>query len=150
MTFQDYQNVYIYAPATLWLAYGIAILIAAASVVVGLVAVLSAGASYSCNFSTIVRATRNAEISAHVEEDDHGKNPLPKHLAEATVNFRRPLKKEDYEALRKRYLQVSPSPSDWKISPVRPSKSVLGAFLRKDADDRHTLSLYISPPRLMI
>jgi hypothetical protein len=40
------------------------------------------------DFSTILRTTRNADMSAHLAEDDgDGRAPLPKHLKNATINF---------------------------------------------------------------
>ncbi|KAK5125237.1 hypothetical protein LTR85_000913 [Meristemomyces frigidus] len=70
---------------TLWLAYGLAILCTAIAVVLGFLAILSNGASYSNNFSTITRSARNAELSVEVEPDDTGRDPLPRGLAKAIV-----------------------------------------------------------------
>jgi hypothetical protein len=40
------------------------------------------------DFSTILRTTRDADMSAHLAEDDgDGRAPLPKHLRNATINF---------------------------------------------------------------
>lgn len=68
----------------LWIAYGSAILSTALAVCVGMTALLYNGASWNNNFSTIVRVTRIAEMSVEVmDEDDDGRAPLPKYLANA-------------------------------------------------------------------
>ncbi|KAK6386625.1 hypothetical protein LTR65_008824 [Meristemomyces frigidus] len=80
-----FHNVYAYSRSQLWLAYGLAILCTAIAVVLGFCAILSNGASYSNNFSTIVRSARNAELSVDVKPDDTGRDPLPRGLAQAVV-----------------------------------------------------------------
>lgn len=84
VTIDRYGNVYSYAAEKLWLAYGLAIGIVFIDVVFGLITMWQQGVSYTANFSTIVRAAKNADLDAETQEDDHaGKDPLPEHLAHA-------------------------------------------------------------------
>lgn len=72
----------------LWLAYGTALLIASVIVALGCFAILSSDLSYSSSFSTILRTTSHASVSARISSRDAiGQDPLPKHLAEATITF---------------------------------------------------------------
>jgi hypothetical protein len=49
---------------------------------------LAAGVAWSDDFSTIMRTTRDGDLSVHLAEDDRdGRNPLPKHLGNATISF---------------------------------------------------------------
>lgn len=84
----DYHNVYIYASRKLWLAYGIAIAFATAIVALGSFAIVRNRASYSSDFSTILRTSRNADLDHEVEESDRtGHDPLPSYLQKTTVVF---------------------------------------------------------------
>jgi hypothetical protein len=57
-------------------------------VVMGMIALLLNGASYSHNFSTVLRVARGAELSEELRDEDlKGEDPLPKHLADAQVRF---------------------------------------------------------------
>lgn len=88
VTSDVYQNVYAYAAVKLWLAYGIAIGFTLLGVVFGLSAIILNDASYSNDFSTILRTARYARLSREVNLiDSGGSDPLPKHLSEATVSF---------------------------------------------------------------
>lgn len=83
MTFRRYHNIYDYSPQKLWLAYGIALALTALSLVAGLAAMLVNGASYSSNFSTVLRAAHGAQLSVPIrDEDGRGQDPLQKYLAE--------------------------------------------------------------------
>jgi hypothetical protein len=54
----------------------------------GCVAIFSTGISYSASFSTILRTTSHAFVSTKISRDDAiGQDPLPEHLAEATIAF---------------------------------------------------------------
>lgn len=58
------------------------------SVVLGLLAHVANGGSYSTIFSTIMRTTREASLSTPLEfADTSGKDPLPKYIAQATITF---------------------------------------------------------------
>lgn len=88
MTSHTYHNVYSYARFTLWLSYGLAILVAGLAVLIGLFCISLNGASFSHDFSTVLRTTRNAELSVEMkDEDNRGRDPLPKYLADAEVVF---------------------------------------------------------------
>jgi hypothetical protein len=81
-----YRNVYIYTKYKLWLAYGVAIACATTAVSIGLYTIFSTGASYSSDFSTILRAARGAALSNEVElSDADGRDPLPKYLKKTSI-----------------------------------------------------------------
>ena len=82
------QTVYTYAADKLWAAYGAAMSITIVSVIIGISAIFLNDGSYSNAFSTILRATRTAELNVKVEESDlDGKDPLPEYLAKALVKL---------------------------------------------------------------
>lgn len=85
-----YENVYLYAKTKLLLFYGIAILFSIISIFIGLLAMLSEGASYTNNFSTITRTSRHAEMDVAIDSVDiDGEDPLPTYLANANISFRK-------------------------------------------------------------
>lgn len=54
----------------------------------GCVSIFSSGISYSSSFSTVLRTTSHALVSTKISRDDAvGQDPLPEHLAEATIAF---------------------------------------------------------------
>lgn len=70
----------------LWLAYGIAALFTLASVITGMVVILSSGVSYENVFSTVLRTARATELSVEIKSEDlNGASPLPGYLKKATV-----------------------------------------------------------------
>ncbi|KAI1420466.1 hypothetical protein F5Y12DRAFT_719531 [Xylaria sp. FL1777] len=80
--------VYSYVPANLWIAYGSAILAASLALIAGIVALISNGASYNNDFSSILRAAHGAALSISIKpQDAHGAAPLPKYLESATVSW---------------------------------------------------------------
>ena len=88
VTSTTFQNIYAYAPEQLWLAYGLAILFACFTTVIGLFAVCSNHASYSADFSTVLRTTREARISEELRPADlRGQDPLPPHLRNAYITL---------------------------------------------------------------
>jgi hypothetical protein len=90
VTFHEVHTVYIYRAWKLWTAYGIAILLSAIVVLVGLVCMWLNGACYSNRFSTLLRVARGAEISVPIfGEDLSGRDPLPGYLSRARVEFGR-------------------------------------------------------------
>ncbi|USW49231.1 hypothetical protein Slin15195_G025500 [Septoria linicola] len=85
-----YGNVYSYASDKLWLAYGIAIGVCVLNLVIGMLSVVRTRASFTDNFSTIVRVARNASIEADMHEDSlPGKDPLPKRIGNAGLYVRK-------------------------------------------------------------
>lgn len=88
MTLPAYRNIYVYSEFKLWAAYGAAISLALLTVLLGLVAMLMNGVSYSANFSAVFLAARGAVLSEKVRERDlGGEDPLPKYLKGVQVSF---------------------------------------------------------------
>ena len=88
MSVGTYHTVYSYDRTTLWIAYGIPLFFATLVVIAGMFAILLSGASYSGNFSTIVRASRTAKLSVDVaDQDGSGCDPLPKYLERARLDL---------------------------------------------------------------
>jgi hypothetical protein len=83
-----YRNIYVYSPLKLWLAYGLALVFATGAVAAGLLITHRNQASYSNNFSTVLRVSRNAKLNTEFSGRDYsGADPLPSHLATATIEF---------------------------------------------------------------
>lgn len=88
VSLETYHNVYHYDQVTLWIAYGLAILFTLLAAVAGMAALIINGASYSDNFSTIVRISRTAELSVEVMDyDGSGHDPLPTYLKHARIDL---------------------------------------------------------------
>ncbi|KAF2162721.1 hypothetical protein M409DRAFT_26958 [Zasmidium cellare ATCC 36951] len=88
VTRHEYHNVYAYAVVKLWLAYGIAIGFTLLGLCTGLVAMLFNGASFSREFSAVLRAARFADVGVEIRAaDGDGKDPLPKYMEDAEVAF---------------------------------------------------------------
>ena len=80
--------VYDYDVLTLWLSYGIAILFTFFAVACGFCAIVANNASFTNDFSTIVRVARAAELSVHLEAEDRGgEDPLPSYLKLAQLDI---------------------------------------------------------------
>lgn len=89
VTLNLFGNVYSYGADKLWLAYGIAIGVTLLNVLVGLWVMVQTGASFTDNFSTVVRVAKNAAIEEDMQESHlPGKDPLPKRLAKAEIRLR--------------------------------------------------------------
>ncbi|KAJ9499652.1 hypothetical protein H2202_004642 [Exophiala xenobiotica] len=88
-TLRQALNTFTYAPRALFISYGIAVLLAALCLSLGLVAMFGNRVSYTNNFSTILRVTRDSAFSALIEDDEdaNGADPLPKHVADVMVTF---------------------------------------------------------------
>lgn len=77
-----FPNIYVYSAFKLWIAYGIAILSTMIASLIGLIAIISSGASFSNNFSSVMRSAWNAELNVDVRlEDANSRDPLPEYLA---------------------------------------------------------------------
>jgi hypothetical protein len=86
VTVQTYHNVYVYTVRRLWIAYALATAGAIVPVALGLYAIFATGASYSNEFSTILRVSRRAHLDKDVSDvAANGRDPLPKNLAKATL-----------------------------------------------------------------
>jgi hypothetical protein len=81
-----YRNVYIYSEATLWTAYGIAMLLTIVAIGLGVQSIVLNHGSFANSFSTIVRVSRTAPMSAEIlASESRGKHPLPKRLANTRI-----------------------------------------------------------------
>ena len=80
-------NIYSYNARDLWLAYGIATGATLLCTVFGLYAIWRNGAAYQNAFSTFLRTTTDYSYQALVDPVDDGAEPLPKHLAEASIRL---------------------------------------------------------------
>ena len=88
VTTLEYQTIYAYSSDKLWLAYGIAIFLTAFAAAQGLFVIYSNGASYSNNFSAVMRSTWSAELNVDFHQAGADcRDPLPDFLAKATVEF---------------------------------------------------------------
>jgi hypothetical protein len=81
-----YHNIYVYAARRLCIAYSVALACATIVVALGLYAIITNGASYSNEFSTILRVSRHALLDHEVSPGaTDGRDPLPEDLAKATL-----------------------------------------------------------------
>ena len=88
MTIETWCNIYDYSPALLLLPYAFSVALATLAVIWGSICPVSNGASFSPNFSTILRVSREASLTTPVrDEDADGRDPLPEHLAKAGLSF---------------------------------------------------------------
>jgi hypothetical protein len=79
-------NVYSYEPYGLLLAYGIACGAALLATLLGMYGIWrNGGVGYQSIFSTFVRTTRDHVFRDLIDPHDHGAEPLPKKLAEASI-----------------------------------------------------------------
>jgi hypothetical protein len=91
VTVNKMGNIYTYSSEKLWLAYGLAIAITVLNVCLGLLAVFRTGASFTLNFSTIMRAAKNADVSVETDEFTlPGRDPLPEGWKKAVFTMRSP------------------------------------------------------------
>ncbi|KAF1985404.1 hypothetical protein K402DRAFT_108445 [Aulographum hederae CBS 113979] len=88
VTVTSLVNFYVYKSHDLLMAYGISILCTAICVTVGIFSILENKTTFTNNFSTILRTTRNSGIGEVVsEEDSTGADPLPRHVARAVLRY---------------------------------------------------------------
>ncbi|EXJ76753.1 uncharacterized protein A1O5_01261 [Cladophialophora psammophila CBS 110553] len=82
-------NTFTYNPRTLMIAYGLAIFLSAVCLACGLAALYSNGASYTNNFSTVLRMTRDHGFGEFIqdERDCTGADPLPTNIADVEVTY---------------------------------------------------------------
>lgn len=93
MTFETYHNIYAYDSVTLWIAYGVAILVTALAAVIGSTAMWMNGVAYDANFSTVLRTSRIVRTVAEHDkgasgsswDSEDGSRPLPKPLEKAII-----------------------------------------------------------------
>jgi hypothetical protein len=86
VNFQTNINIYSYEPYGLLLAYGIACGVALLAALLGIYGIWrNGGVGYQSIFSTFVRTTRDHVFRDLIDPHDHGTEPLPKKLAEASI-----------------------------------------------------------------
>ncbi|OAP61920.1 hypothetical protein AYL99_04123 [Fonsecaea erecta] len=84
------QNIYTYEAAQLWLAYGIAILANVLCLLTGMFAMRRNGLSYSNDFTTIMRTTRNPNLDLLVPEaESNGAEPVAPRTKKGTLTYQR-------------------------------------------------------------
>lgn len=81
------QNHYLYRPLYLVLPYGIALLFASITAVIGLYSIRLNGVSHSMNFSAILATTRNLELDTLTRGASLGTEPLKKDISEVKLRF---------------------------------------------------------------
>ena len=80
--------VYIYSARRLWLAYGLGLVLTLLVAIVGCWNVISADASYTNRFSTVLRTTRGLELDALVATDyRNGEDPVPRAIKRARLDI---------------------------------------------------------------
>ncbi|KAF5689603.1 hypothetical protein FCIRC_1298 [Fusarium circinatum] len=90
ITYLTTQIAFSYEPRNLFIAYGLGLLASAIIVVIGLLCIKSASASYAATFSTILRTTRNPDIDTIVPAaETSGAEPLSKQLGDTRLVLRR-------------------------------------------------------------
>ncbi|CAG1963029.1 unnamed protein product [Fusarium graminearum] len=90
VTYSSAQNEFSYEPRNLLVAYGVGLFLAWAIVIIGLLCIKSASASYGSSFSTILRTTRNPEIDKIIPvAETTGAEPLSKNLNNVRLVLRR-------------------------------------------------------------
>ncbi|KAF4501988.1 hypothetical protein FAGAP_1779 [Fusarium agapanthi] len=90
ITYLTTQIAFSYEPRNLFIAYGLGLLASAVIVIVGLLCIKSASASYAAAFSTILRTTRNPDIDTIVPAaETSGAEPLSKQLGDTRLLLRR-------------------------------------------------------------
>lgn len=120
-------NVYTYKSTSLFLAYGLAILTSLLANILGIIAYLSNGSAHDRNFSAILGATRERELSDLFDEENHGILPVPKPTKRTLLKFRdmddggwsfrreeRKLDMKDWRALMDRRTSVVKKSGDWR------------------------------------
>ncbi len=113
-TSKFFRSDYVYEPEALIIAYAISNVISLLCVMVGVYAIYQNGASFTNNFSTIVRVTNHLDLEESIDEKDRsGSDPLPKHLAGTVIGFGQQ---------REQVKQEIPNKYDsWSISEPSPS-----------------------------
>ncbi|RGP68681.1 hypothetical protein FSPOR_5151 [Fusarium sporotrichioides] len=118
VTYSSAQNEFSYEPRNLFIAYGTGLLLSAIIVIVGLLCIKSASASYESSFSTILRTTRNPELDTIVPSaETTGAEPLSKHLGNIRLVLRRQedmSESEDSHAEKTTFFAVDSKSSDIK------------------------------------
>ena len=87
-TVQQSVNAFNYNPRVLFISYGTAIGLTSLCLICGFCAIYSNGATYTNNFSTILRTTRDKAFDDSIEDEDcSGADPLPEHIGDVMVEY---------------------------------------------------------------
>lgn len=92
VSYERWQNIYVYDATTLWTAYGVTMFFAALTVLAGIATICEDGAAYDKSFSTILRKSRVMHAVGVTDVDtlvllrDGGSMPLPKELADLVIS----------------------------------------------------------------
>jgi hypothetical protein len=91
VTIHSPQNRYVYTWWRLVLPYVAALALSFLATLIGAWALFANGASYTQNFSTILRTTRNADLQGTTLSgaDTSGADPLHQHVGDAKIDLRR-------------------------------------------------------------
>ncbi|KAJ9607123.1 hypothetical protein H2200_008195 [Cladophialophora chaetospira] len=82
------ENIYVYEPTDLYIAYGSAVACTLACVLWGCCVLVRNGVSYNTDFSTILRTTRRKEFDELVSRESRAGNaPLPPHIKTARLLY---------------------------------------------------------------
>lgn len=96
VTFNTYHNVYVYSVAKLWIAYGIAIVAAAAMSLLGLFVIFASEESYGQRFSSVFLFAHGAAIQPAVHEAHaSAEDSVPEYVKKAVVVSKGSLKGEE-------------------------------------------------------
>ncbi|KAL8877387.1 MAG: hypothetical protein Q9192_008676 [Flavoplaca navasiana] len=79
-----------YNHSTLWIAYGLSILFSALAAIAGIGVIVLGGASYSNQFSTVVRVAKTGDLDVDIvdqKSDGFGRDPLPDYLEHARLDM---------------------------------------------------------------
>ncbi|XXH04541.1 hypothetical protein Hte_010958 [Hypoxylon texense] len=88
MTTTPYHNIYVYSAPILLTAYGITVCFAFLCVDIGIFTSIRSDASYTTNFSTILRVAYGAAFSGSLTEADTSeKDPTPKYVDSIIISF---------------------------------------------------------------
>ncbi|KAH0438533.1 hypothetical protein CcaCcLH18_03240 [Colletotrichum camelliae] len=100
VTSSVYRNLHHYAPLKLWIPYGLGICATALAVLSGLLSMFTLGASFTANFSTILRISRRAHFNADsTEHGSTGEDPLPESLGRARLRTKLVAEKGSYKPI---------------------------------------------------
>lgn len=84
----DSRNLYSYNPRDLYIAYGAGLGATLVCLAIGIFALLRNGCSYTNEFSTLIRVTRDASIEGIVPRIHRsGADPLPRVLGRTRMQF---------------------------------------------------------------
>ena len=142
-TSKFFRSDYVYEPEALIIAYALSNIISLLCVLIGAFAIYQNKASFTPNFSTIVRITNHLDLEDSIDEKDRsGSDPLPVHLADTVVSLgqQRQLIKQEQETPTK--------PVSWHIDePSLPDRAewqtatLSGMGLREPSGRRGALGM---------